>query len=469
MKQIFTVFVTGLCCLFAKISHAQFSENFDKNGTYAGNCWSFEGFFQTTDPTQVINGTASLYTNPPTNTNGSGTRDVHTPFLNLSSTTFSVSFNYKLSDALSGKAIRIIEVGLEDQNGVFTKLDKISMNSGMKQPTQTNTYSKTFKLNSTSVERLVLKFSGSQGDGNTRMIVDDLLTNANAYYGPTTNCNSAPVAASNSYNALVNGQPYIGTSVLLNDTDPNGETITASVATQPIDGTVLMKPDGTFTFTPNLNFSGTFTTFTYLVTDNGYNPLSTTATVNIYFPAFSTLPLTLLDFSGTVGSNKIILNWNVASNETGAFFEIQRSSNGSAWQPIAILFTSEQTGMEQYHYANAMPQQSVQYRLKLVNKDGTFTYSNVLSFTTAAFDQSLTLLQNPVQATLRFTVPVSVTRINGITIYSASGIKVSTAKTKFDKNNNTISMALQANLPTGTYILQVLTDAGSKTATFIKQ
>src|SRR5215213_201178 len=127
MKQIFTYLVIGILCLLVTTGHAQFSNNFDTNGSFASNCWSFEGFVQTTTPSDVINGTASLYTNPPTNSNGSGTRDVYTPYLNIASTTFSVSFNYKLSSALNGQAVRNIQVGLMDKNGVFTLLDAISM------------------------------------------------------------------------------------------------------------------------------------------------------------------------------------------------------------------------------------------------------------------------------------------------------------------------------------------------------
>jgi hypothetical protein len=457
-----------MLCLFVKTSQAQFFQDFESSASLSSNCWSFVNFSSTTVPSEVISGSASLYSNPPTS--GSSTRDVYTPYLNITSNPFTVSFKYKLNSNLSGQAQRTIEVGLMDVNGIFTSLRTITITQSTNNQNIAALFTRTFSLSTLGVRRLVLRFGGSQGDGNTRMIIDELSASASPYYGPSSNCNTAPVAGNNTYSAPLNGVAYTApVSVLNNDSDPNGEALTATLATQSLDGTVVMSPDGTFTFTPNAGFTGSFTTFTYTVSDNGYSSLSTTATVNIYFTVFSTLPLTLLDFSGTMGSNKITLNWNVSSNETGAFFEIQRSSNGSAWQPIAMLFTSEQSGMEQYHYANAAPQQTVQYRLKLVNKDGTFSYSNVLSFTTAAFDQSLTLLQNPVQATLRFTVPVSVTRINGITIYSANGIKISTAKTKFDKNNNTISMALPANLPTGTYILQVLTDAGSKTATFIKQ
>ena len=467
MKQIFTFFGAAFLCLVTTIGHAQFSNNFDTNGSYASNCWTFEGFFQTTTASEVINGTASLYTNPPTNNNGSGTSDVYTPYLNIASTTFSVSFKYKLSATLSGQAVRNIEVGLMSRSGVFTSLDVVTMRGNSSTLTQTNLYSKTFTLASTSVQRLVLKFSGSQGDGNTRMIVDDLLVNANAYYNGTTNCNSAPVAVNNTYNATSATAPYIGTSVLYNDSDPNGEAPTATLATPSIDGTVVMNTDGTFTFTPNPGFTGSFTTFTYKVTDDGYDRMSTTATVYIYFSQVATLPVQLLHFSGTVAA-KANLTWSVSSNETGLLFEVQRSINGNFYQNIATVFTSEKIGNEQYQFIDAIPTQTTSYRLKVVNKDGTAFYSPMILFKAAAEAAKITLIQNPVQNTLRFTVPAT-QYISAITIYNINGVIMYSDKTGAAKNQTTISLPLPSNLPPGIYILQVRTDSGSKSATFIKQ
>src|SRR5690606_19907124 len=138
---------------------------------------------------------------------------------------------------------------------------------------------------------------------------------------------------------------------------PNGEVLTATLATPSLDGTVVMNSNGTFTFTPNAGFTGSFTSFTYTVTDAGYNRLSTTASVNIYFPQITTLPIQLLQFTGAAGA-KTSLHWSVADNETGLLFEVQRSQNGSVFQSIATVFTSEATGNEQYQFADAAATQT---------------------------------------------------------------------------------------------------------------
>jgi VCBS repeat-containing protein len=54
--------------------------------------------------------------------------------------------------------------------------------------------------------------------------------------------------------------------VLDNDTDRDGDTVTITEYTQPANGTVVLNPDGTFTYTPNADFNGT-DTFTYTISD----------------------------------------------------------------------------------------------------------------------------------------------------------------------------------------------------------
>ncbi len=55
--------------------------------------------------------------------------------------------------------------------------------------------------------------------------------------------------------------------MLANDTDSNGDTLTAVILTGPANGTVTLLADGLFTYKPNTGFSGT-DTFTYRVLDN---------------------------------------------------------------------------------------------------------------------------------------------------------------------------------------------------------
>jgi len=90
-----------------------------------------------------------------------------------------------------------------------------------------------------------------------------------------------PVANSDSYNTNANQALTVPavTGVLANDSDPQGNPLTAVVATQPSNGTLTLNPDGSFDYTPNQGFAGT-DTFTYDVND-GYLTSTTPGTATI--------------------------------------------------------------------------------------------------------------------------------------------------------------------------------------------
>ncbi len=126
MNQIFILFTAGAVCLLTESSFAQYNESFESTmSSLSGNCWQFVQMNHSSDGTVTpITGTGSLYSQPPTS--GSSSRDVFTPYLNIS-TSLQVSFNYKLSSSLNGNATRTIEVGLMDSSDNFTSLQTITM------------------------------------------------------------------------------------------------------------------------------------------------------------------------------------------------------------------------------------------------------------------------------------------------------------------------------------------------------
>ncbi|MFK7943051.1 MAG: Ig-like domain-containing protein [Paracoccaceae bacterium] len=69
-------------------------------------------------------------------------------------------------------------------------------------------------------------------------------------------------------------------NVLTNDTDPDGDPLTATLGTPPANGDVLLNPDGSFSYTPDPDFNGT-DTFTYVADDGNGGTVTETVTVTI--------------------------------------------------------------------------------------------------------------------------------------------------------------------------------------------
>ena len=95
-----------------------------------------------------------------------------------------------------------------------------------------------------------------------------------------SNTNLAPVATDDAPSTPINTPVVV--NVKANDFDPNGTPLTnnPTIVGTPTGGTASVNPDGTVTFTPTPNFTGT-AVFKYAICDNGTPALCDTATVTI--------------------------------------------------------------------------------------------------------------------------------------------------------------------------------------------
>src|SRR5215211_2252122 len=97
----------------------------------------------------------------------------------------------------------------------------------------------------------------------------------------TTVPNRAPTAAADAYSTAEDTHLTVAApGVLGNDTDPDGDSLSAVVVSGPAHGSLNLNADGGFTYTPAANFNGT-DTFTYRASDGTAqsNPATVTMTV----------------------------------------------------------------------------------------------------------------------------------------------------------------------------------------------
>lgn len=80
--------------------------------------------------------------------------------------------------------------------------------------------------------------------------------------------------------------------VLANDTDGDGDSLTATKVSDPTSGTVTFNSNGSFTYTPVANFQGN-ATFTYRANDA--NTSSSVATVTIQVTGVNDPPVAVAD------------------------------------------------------------------------------------------------------------------------------------------------------------------------------
>jgi hypothetical protein len=120
----------------------------------------------------------------------------------------------------------------------------------------------------------------------------------------STTSNQAPVAQDDS--AITNEDSAATIDVLANDTDPDGDALTVSAATQGANGAVSIDGGASVTYTPNAGFSGN-DTFTYTV-DDGHGGTDTgTVAVTVNPVAVNTAPVATDDSASTTSGQSVIV------------------------------------------------------------------------------------------------------------------------------------------------------------------
>ena len=97
--------------------------------------------------------------------------------------------------------------------------------------------------------------------------------------------NQPHVAADDSYSTEDDDDPLsvAAPGVLGNDSDPDGDSITAILVTDPLNGTVALSADGSFSYVPNDDVDDDVGTdsFTYMVSDGTADNDVATVTITL--------------------------------------------------------------------------------------------------------------------------------------------------------------------------------------------
>lgn len=163
-------------------------------------------------------------------------------------------------------------------------------------------------------------------------------------------------------------------------------------------------------------------------------------------------PLTplLVQFAATPsGPAAVRLTWATASEVNSAYFVVQRSADGTAWQPLGrVAAASSSASARSYAYLDgAAPTGTSYYRLRQVDQDGTAAYSPVQSVTRGV--AGLALYPNPAlggATLLSGAAPGAAVRV-----LDALGRPVATATADAA---GTAALALPTGLAPGVYVVR---------------
>ncbi len=127
--------------------------------------------------------------------------------------------------------------------------------------------------------------------------------------------NAGPTVADDSGFVATEDTPLSITTLLDNDSDPEGDAITISSVTQPANGAVVIDAGNTsVTYTPNTNFNGS-DSFTYTAVDANGAFSSGSATVALSVSGVNDNPVAVNDSASVTQGFSIVLG-NLTANDT---------------------------------------------------------------------------------------------------------------------------------------------------------
>jgi hypothetical protein len=122
------------------------------------------------------------------------------------------------------------------------------------------------------------------------------------------------------------------------------------------------------------------------------------------------LPVVLSSFSVREGDCYNTLNWSASSERNFSHYEVEKSIDGKNFKTIASIPSHGDLRSSGYEYTDKLPSHKTYYRLKMVDLDATFAYSEIV------FSQSNCNSENQV-----LHLPYNIiTKTNGILNYEIS-------------------------------------------------
>jgi len=169
------------------------------------------------------------------------------------------------------------------------------------------------------------------------------------------------------------------------------------------------------------------------------------------------IPVELASFTGSKTQNDVRLDWITASELNNHGFEIQRSTDGNEFVTIGFV-KGKGTTTERSYYSYSdqfyfMNENIMYYRLKQVDYDGSFSYSNILSFENPSAAEFI-LAQNypnPFNPATKIEYSIPGDRFVELRVYDVMGSEIITLVNE-QKTAGTHSVLFDAsNIPSGVY------------------
>jgi choice-of-anchor A domain-containing protein len=174
------------------------------------------------------------------------------------------------------------------------------------------------------------------------------------------------------------------------------------------------------------------------------------------------LPVTLMEFKGSLNNSVVNLQWKVTNEVNVDRYIIERSTNGTNFTGIAaVTATASTAAIKDYQQADNISSLNttvVYYRLITEDKGGSKAYSNTIVFRLGKAKSTMAINPNPASNFFNVRIQSAKDGYATIRILDMTGRVVLTNNSKLFVGSNTIAFNNAQQLAAGTYSVQMLLD-----------
>lgn len=243
-----------------------------------------------------------------------------------------------------------------------------------------------------------------------------------------------------------------------------GSSTFVTVAGGLSTGTTVTGPAGTWV---QKSFTLNVTGFLYKRLEISIKSTNATATTPVSFaiddicllePAGATLPVQLTGLNGNYSGGVAHLNWSTKQEVNSSHFEIERSTDGVNFNNIGKVYAKGNSNQEvTYKFDDIKVAAGINYyRLRMVDKDGRFEYSNTVALDVKIKGLNITgIYPNPFADKLSVSIASESSTTATIRLFDNTGRVVARQQAIVSKGVTTIPLESLGNLAKGFYIIEV--------------
>ena len=191
--------------------------------------------------------------------------------------------------------------------------------------------------------------------------------------------------------------------------------------------------------------------------DDAVNTGAGTKYTYLAFGGGSLLPVELTKFTAnSIQNNKVGIDWTTATEINSSHFEIQRSTDGKNYETIGIIPANGQSVDKiDYSYIDYQPPKGTNfYRLRMVDLDDSFEYSNTIVVQLDTSISSMILSPNPSNDEININFNADEEGYFNLELFSSQGDKVYSASVIVMEGTNNIRLPLY-EYDRGNYFLRI--------------